>query len=436
MEGHRTLRQQVPTMLIDRPGIRASLSLAVALTAASLLGVALYADDVDFVTAVNATHPVAYYRLDSTSGKSQVGATQYKPSGGVASAGPGAPIGIANNQFAKLNGQNAYIVTTQAGGVGEAASIMAWVNLASLPSDERHFFYVAGESQSGNDLDMQFENDNVLRFYTASGGNLSYTPPVATLVNQWHCIIATLDTASQTRVIYWDGKPVATDKRGGRAGKTGIFSIGASTVFGGRFFKGGIEEVALWNRALKSTEVAAIYTASKSTASASGGGSASGASTTSKTTTSASGTGAFATTAKVEAEDDNGPIALKREEKIALMFLTAIQELEYDCQSRAKKACTMEQLLSGSSVPDGSHIGRFKFDPRTDPNYTYVLAASTSGTAWEAHANPKKPGFSGFYFFSTGFPTVTAYYNPAGPAALIDKQLTGRGIEGDSFAAR
>jgi len=424
-------------MFIDRPGIRASLSLAAALTAASLLGVALYAADTDFVTAVISTNPVAYYRLDSTAGKSQVGTTQYKPSGGVASAGPGAPIGIANNQFAKLNGQNAYIVTTQAGGVGEAASIMAWVNLASLPSDERHFFYVAGESQSGNDLDMQFENDNVLRFYTASGGNLSYTPPVTTLVNQWHCIIATLDTASQTRVIYWDGKPVATDKGGGRAGKTGIFSIGASTVFGGRFFKGGIEEVALWNHALKSTEVATIYAASKSTASAAGGtantGSSAGSS--SKATTSAPGTGAFATTAKVEAEDDNGPIALKREEKIALMFLTAIQELEYDCQNRAKKACNMDQLLSGT-FPDGSHGGRFKFDPRTDPNYTYVLAASTSSAAWEAHANPKKPGLSGFYFFSTGFPTVSAYYNPAGPAALIDKQLTGRGIEGDSFAAR
>jgi hypothetical protein len=420
-------------MLNNRPGFRASL--IAALTAACLLGVALYAADVDFVTAVTSTHPVAYYRLDSTTGKSQVGTTQYKPSGGVTSAGTGAPIGIANNQFAKLDGHDGYIVTTQSGGVGEAASIMAWVNLASLPSDERHFFYVAGESQSGNDLDIQFENDNVLRFYTASGGNLSYTPPVTTLVNQWHCIIATLDTASQTRVIYWDGKSVATDKGGGRAGKTGIFSIGASIVFGGRFFKGGIEEVALWNRALKSTEVATIYAASKSTASASGIAGSSGASTTSKATTSAPGTGTFATAAKVEAEDDNGPIALKREEKIALMFLTAIQELEYDCQNRAKKACNMDQLLSGT-FPDGSHGGRFKFDPRTDPNYTYVLAASTSSAAWEAHANPKKPGLSGFYFFSTGFPTVSAYYNPAGPAALIDKQLTGRGIEGDSFAAR
>ena len=62
---------------------------------------------------------------------------------------------------------------------------MAWVNVAALPSAERHFFYVAGESRNGNDLDLQFEDDNKLKFFTASGGFLAYAPPPATLVNQW-----------------------------------------------------------------------------------------------------------------------------------------------------------------------------------------------------------------------------------------------------------
>jgi hypothetical protein len=58
--------------------------------------------------------------------------------------------------------------------LGAAASIMAWVNLATLPSQARRFFYLAGESQAGNDLDVQFENDNALKFYTAAGGHLTY----------------------------------------------------------------------------------------------------------------------------------------------------------------------------------------------------------------------------------------------------------------------
>jgi hypothetical protein len=391
----------------------------------SLLCAGLYGDDADFVTAVNSTKPVAYYRLDSTAGKSLAGVSQYKTSGGVMSSGPGAPIGVPNNQFAKLDGKDGYIVTTQAGGVNGAASIMAWVNLDSLPSDEHRFFYVAGESENGNDLDVQFENDNQLKFYTAAGGHLTYIPEPTTLVHQWHMLVATMETATQTRVIYWDGKAVANDKGGGQADKKGLFSIGASTVFGGRFFKGGIEEVALWNRALKPAEVASIYAASKSTASPA---KAVGAVKT------APAIGAFATTAIVEAEDGSGPMKLKREEQIALMFLTAIQEIESECQMRAKAACSMEQMLAGPVAPDGSHLSRLKFDPKSDPNYTYTLGAV--GMAWEAHANAKKPGLLGLYFLSKSIAGPDVSYNPSGTASPIDKQFTGRSIAGDSFATR
>jgi hypothetical protein len=62
---------------------------------------------------------------------------------------------------------------------------MAFVNRASLPSSERRFFYVAGESQSGNDLDLQFENDDALKFYTAAGGHTSFTPPPAQQRTAW-----------------------------------------------------------------------------------------------------------------------------------------------------------------------------------------------------------------------------------------------------------
>jgi hypothetical protein len=113
-------------------------------------------------------------------------------------------------------------------------------------------------------------------------------------------------------------------------------------------------------------------------------------------------------------------IKLKREEQIALMFLTAIQQIESDCQSRQKTACGWDQVL-----------GRLKFDPRTDPGYTYTLGAS--GVAWEAHANAKKPGLGGFYFFSISFPGVQAFYNSSGTASVISRQLTDRSIDGESF---
>ena len=385
--------------------------------AAALPGLGLHAAGADFPAAVLATRPVAYYRLASKQGPSEVGSTTFKSVGGITSSSPGAPVG-PNSSYANLNGRDGYILTTQSGGVGATASIMVWVKLATLPSQAGRFFYVAGESQNGNDLDLQFETDNALRFYTAAGGHLTYPAAPATLVNQWHMIVATMDAASQTRVIYWDGKPVASDKGGGRTGKTGAFSIGASTVFGGRWFQGGMQEAALWDRALTAVEVASIYAAAKPAAAG-------------VSRFTAPGAGAFPMTAKVEVgENDGNMIPLKREEQIAILFLTAIQEIETECMSgSAKRACSLDQLMTS----DVSHSEHLKFDPKTDPNYIYTVAVN--GTAWEANATPKTPGLLSFYFMQRSWPgSPLATYSRSGTARVIDTEIGNRSIEGDSFA--
>jgi Concanavalin A-like lectin/glucanases superfamily len=230
---------------------RLCICLASLAAVASGFVVNLPAQQADFAAAVTATHPIAYYALDATSGKSLVGASTYAAKGGVTSGSGDAGIAGSSGNFLQFNGKSGYVLTTQMGGVGKSASIMAWVNLAELPNKAGHYFYVAGESENGNDLDLQFENDNVLRFFTASGGNLAYTPAPASLVGQWHMILVTMDLALRARTIYWDGKLVAHDAGGGEAGKKAAFSIGASTVFGGRWLHGGVEEVALWDHALK-----------------------------------------------------------------------------------------------------------------------------------------------------------------------------------------
>jgi hypothetical protein len=299
--------------------------------------------------------------------------------------------------------------------------MMAWVNLAALPSDAGHFFYIEGESQNGNDLDLQIETDNQLKFYTAAGGHLTYVPAAGSLINQWHMVVVTLDTATHTRVIYWDGKQVATDHGGGEAGKTGLFSVGASTVFSGRYFKGGIAETALWNRALRASEVTAIYATAKPMAASGGSGAAPAMAGMVGMAGMGAGSGPFATTAKIEVDDSKGQVALKRPEQIAIMFLTAIQQIELNCQLNEKHACGMDEVA-----------GRLKFDPKADPNYAYTLGAN--GVAWEAHANAKKPGLMGFCFLSNGVANVKATYNRGGTAGAIDDELTGRSIDGDSFS--
>jgi len=81
---------------------------------------------------------------------------------------------------------------------------------------------------------------------------------------------------------------------------------------------------------------------------------------------------------------------------------------------------------------NGGRNDHLKSDPKVDPNYTYTLAAS--GMAWEAHANPKRPGLSGFCYMSRSIGTTVTTYNPTGNAGWTDKEIMGRGIDGDSFA--
>jgi hypothetical protein len=382
-----------------------------------------HAAGTDFVGAVQATHPLAYYRLETPVGKSLVGVTTYRAIGGVTGGGTGAPIGMADNHSNQLNGRDGYVITSQAGGVGETASMMAWVNLAELPSKTGHFFYVEGESQNGNDLDLQFETDNVLKFFTASGGNVSYAPPVATLVGQWHFIVVTLDTATHARVIYWDGKQVAADKGGGRAGKTGVFSIGASTVFSGRFFHGGIEEAALWNRALTAAEVASIYATAKPTAgAASSGPGASGG--------TSAGVGPT-TNAKVELVDATGPLVLKDPERIAFMFVSAMEQIEQECFRAGNHVCTIGEMVAGPVVK-GQHIAGLKFDPKTDPNYTYALTTPKEGE-WDMNADPKKPGLISFCLSAHNYFVTQVTYDRKAKATPTDTGFTSTGITGDSF---
>ena len=137
---------------------------------------------------------------------------------------------------------------------------------------------------------------------------------------------------------------------------------------------------------------------------------------------------------QIEIESAKGKIPLKPEEKIALMFLTAIQQVEFYCNFGGHDACPMASFLPGVAQTGHEPKSRLRFDPAADPNYHYTMRVS--GAAWEAHADPVKPGLAGFYFYSKGIGGPDAFYNPTGPASLMDTKLMGRSIMGDGFDQR
>jgi len=222
------------------------------------------AQKLDFAAAVKATNPLAYFRLETINGSSETGSSIYVSQGGVTGSGSAAPIGMDGNKCVVLDGKDGWIKSGLMGGIKTAGTIMVWVKLDALPKEVHRWFYVAGESQEGNDFDVEFGMDNDLRFYTATGGHSTYSPNPKTLVDQWHMIVATIDYASGSRTMFWDGQPVAVDHDASHPkNTTTVFTIGASPVWTGRNFGGSVDEVAVWERALSASEIAELYAAAK-----------------------------------------------------------------------------------------------------------------------------------------------------------------------------
>lgn len=235
--------------------------------AAAMVGAALPAAAADYVTTVKASSPLAYFRLTGTNDPSQVNGytTSYTATTGTTAPGGGAPIAAdPANSAAIFTGNNSApseVHTGLSGGIPGAGSINAWINLAALPSSVGLYYTIAGESQPGNDFDLQIQNDNRLYIYTGAGENTSYALPIAGLVGNWHMITATyMGGSNGFRDLYVDGAQVATFNGGVNAqSKTSQFNIGYSDVFGGRDFNGKIDEVAVWGYGLSATQVGNIY---------------------------------------------------------------------------------------------------------------------------------------------------------------------------------
>ena len=228
---------------------------------------AVLAIPTDFPSAVDATNPLGYFRLEAPSGTSDVNGYTYSLSGGATIANGGAPIGNPANNGVVLDGSTGFVTTNIIGGIQTAGSVMAWVYLGQLPSGRANASYIAGESANGNDFDLEFDTQNRVGFFsTCCAAGLYYTPNPNTLVNQWHMVVATFDAVAGTRSIYWDGQLAATgaDTSNAQASyenKTGAFQIGASSVFSGRNFPGSIDEAAIWNYSLNANQVYAMYAA-------------------------------------------------------------------------------------------------------------------------------------------------------------------------------
>ncbi len=208
---------------------------------------------------------LAYYQFSGSTNSNVNGYTGALTTGASLDATGSGPAlaDDPSNQALRLNGTSGNeLQSSLRNGVATSGSIVAWVNLSVLPSSAGRIFYVAGQSAYTDDFDLQFQTDNLLYFYTDSGGHVaSLTPLTFASLGTWIFVAATF-TAGLDRNLYINGVLVNSNIPPGHTDSGSPFTIGYSDVFGGRAFSGDIDEVAFYGTDLSASQVAAIYSSS------------------------------------------------------------------------------------------------------------------------------------------------------------------------------
>lgn len=138
-----------------------------------------------------------------------------------------------------------------------SATLMAWVRLDRLPSLAGRFMYIVGKSQGGNDFDLQVETDNRVKFYIGAGTHVTATTLMQT--GTWYHVAATYRAGQRIELFINGTRECVLDNGVVVASHLNPFSIGASTVFGGRYFDGGIDQVRLYDGAMSAAEIGTVY---------------------------------------------------------------------------------------------------------------------------------------------------------------------------------
>ena len=143
-------------------------------------------------------------------------------------------------------------------GKGPGLAVEAWINPAVMKSGS----ILSWNSGRGVSLDFNYAGSGKLRAYLPDSRGQSHNLVTALGVvqtNQWQHMAMTYDQSSGWASLYVNGKIVAAGNLGSFTPQTtGSFEIGTGAL---GYFTGAVDETAIYNRALSSFEIAAIYRA-------------------------------------------------------------------------------------------------------------------------------------------------------------------------------
>ncbi len=216
-----------------------------------------------FAAKVLATQPQAYWRLNETTGIAAVnsGSEGVQAEGGYLGAvsfgqpGPRPPTfnTFETNNYAPLfNGIDAYVNGPyQYLNALPAFTLGGWIYPTAAQNDRTGLF---GQNDT---VEFGFISGSTIQAWTPVG-SLNATYPFPN--NQWHYVNVVGGNGQLS--LYFDGNPAgSTSINSPNFGESDFdFNIGGGGIFdgSGNYFKGAIDEVAVWYRALSNNEIKSL----------------------------------------------------------------------------------------------------------------------------------------------------------------------------------
>ncbi len=203
------------------------------------------------------TDEMGYWPLDATSGTVAVDATGNGNNGTL--HGASWNLNGQTNGCLNFNGINNYVQIANT--VSNDFSIVFWVKTAQIVGTGQWWQgagLVDGNfSGVGNDFGTALSGGK----FAFGVGNPDTTIRSATSINDgvWHQCVATRSQSNGAMCVYVDGNLEATG-----TGNTNVLNASASLLFGqiesgGSHFNGSLDEIKIYNRALGSNEVSALF---------------------------------------------------------------------------------------------------------------------------------------------------------------------------------
>jgi hypothetical protein len=202
--------------------------------------------------AVLADAPVSWWRLGEASGSIAADARGANDGSYAAGTTQGAAglLGSDADKAARFDGAGAHVTTGSTGlAPGTAFSLEAWIRPEALPA-AGSFASIATRAES---YSLQFNGPRLEWTVIQNGARRRLQAPAgAVAAGQTYHVVGTYDGTTQR--LYIDGVQVATIGLTGAAGAGSGFEIG-SWDGGSEFFKGTIDEVAFYDKALPGLQV-------------------------------------------------------------------------------------------------------------------------------------------------------------------------------------